>query len=535
MWQTCLIPTDVCCFLYAVGVHFIAEETPIDRFEGENMWSLTITNPRSEPVQIKIVPGRMLIGRMKTCDIVIDDAAASRRHAEIYYDPLPELVTIKDLKSSNGTYVNRQGITGLMRLQNGDIIRIGQAEMHLARLPDAVADQKDITGTRLFKRDLVLGTVDEHPIVLNDIMEKLNTVIDIDSAITLLTDMIKRAMGVDICEITLAQNFSKMDMRQKDNLAVRAIRNLSVEASPLVLCVPVISAGEPLALIYLEKIRPDVHHFNQRDVQLAVGISHHIALAMQRIKLLEEIRKEGHVRQLLLRFVSPIEANGILVDYLNTGNLPALSEKKVSLLYVEFTDPRGPVDRSNPIFFVSLLDPFYQFVTKAVLWNEGMVKYLGDGVLAVFIETEEGPGPEDRAVSVGQDIMGYIKNPTPFGTDQVGMAGVTINTGRAWVGYVGSRERAEFNVLGDLFKVTYQMQEQALPNRILVGESTATAVRNKYVVHEFGSMKVRQCEGPIQIYEVLPVKTTPFVKNDKDSTMTAALKAVAEKLRARGK
>jgi len=177
----------------------------------------------------------------------------------------------------------------------------------------------------------------------------------------------------------------------------------------------------------------------------------------------------------------------------------------------------------------------YQFVTQAVFKKDGLVKYLGDSVLAVFVETREGPGPEDRAVSVGQDIIEYIKHTAPFGTDQVGITGVTINTGKAWVGYVGTQERVEFNVLGDLFKVTYQMQEQALPNRILIGESTAVAISNKYMVQKFGSMTVRGCEGPIQVYEVLPVKTSPFVKNDKDSTMTAAFKAVAERLKSRGK
>jgi class 3 adenylate cyclase len=498
------------------------------------MWSLTITNPRSEPLQIKLVPGKMLIGRTDTCDIVINDVAASRRHAEIFYDPLPELVTIKDLKSSNGTYINRQRITELLRLQNNDVIRIGQTVMHLTKISNTASDLKGITGTRQFTRELVLEAVDEHPILLNEITEKLNTIVDIDSAISQVIDLIKRAMGVDVCEIILAQNFRKLNMDGPDNLAVRAIRNSSVEVSPLTVCVPVISGGKPLALIYLEKNRPGARPFDKRDMQLAVAISHQTALTMERIELLERVRKEGQAKQLLLRFVSPIEAEDILKDYLKTGKFPDLAEKKVTVLFVEIADSTGLAERIGPKNFSSFLNTFFQYAAQVVFKKGGMVKYLGDGMLAVFMETKDGLDPEDRAVNAGREIIEFVKRADPPEIDRAFVVGVAINTGKAMVGYVGTQERAEFNVMGNLIKVTYRMQEYALPNRIFVGASTAEAIRNKYLVQKTGSLTMRGSEQPIQVFEVSVIKTAPFVQNEKDSEMSAAFKAIAEKLRARG-
>jgi class 3 adenylate cyclase len=102
------------------------------------------------------------------------------------------------------------------------------------------------------------------------------------------------------------------------------------------------------------------------------------------------------------------------------------------------------------------------------------------------------------------------------------------------VGYVGSEERAEFNVMGNLIKVTYRMQEYAVPNRIFVGLSTADAIRNKYLVQKTGSLGMRGSDQPIQVFEVSYAKTAPFVQsNDKDSMMSAAFKAIAEKLKAK--
>ena len=144
---------------------------------------------------------------------------------------------------------------------------------------------------------MVLEAVDEHPIPLNEITEKLNTVVDINSAISLVIDLIKRSLGVDVCEIILAQNFNKIDMENAGNPMVRAIRNSSVEASPLALCVPVISGEKPFALIYLERNRPEAQPFDKREMQLAVGISHQTALALQRIDLLEYFEPGDFVKE----------------------------------------------------------------------------------------------------------------------------------------------------------------------------------------------------------------------------------------------
>jgi class 3 adenylate cyclase len=499
------------------------------------MWSLTITSPRSEPLQIRLSSGKMVIGRMVTSDIVVNDVAASRRHAELFFDSITELITINDLKSSNGTYVNRQRITGFYRLHNGDVIRIGQTEMHLAEISNTVTERKDISGTRLFTRELVLEAVDEHPIPLNEITEKLNTVVDIDSVISLVTDLIKRTMGVDVCEIIPAQNFHKINMENADNLKVRVIKNSSIEVSPLALCVPVICDGKPFAIIYLEKNRPEARPFDNREIQLAVGISHQTALTMQRIELLEKIRKEGQVKQLLLRFVSPIEAEDVLESYLKTGDLPELAEKKVTVLFVEIADSTGLSERIGQKKFSSILNAFYQYATQVVFKNGGMAKYLGDGVLAVFMETKDKLIPEERAAIVAREIIEYVKKVEPAELDQIYVVGAAINTGKALVGYVGTQERAEFNVMGNLIKVTYRMQEYALPNRIFVGVSTAEAIRNKYVVKKAGSLAMRASEQPIQVYEISFAKTAPFVPTGKDTEMPLAFKAIAEKLKALSK
>ena len=69
-----------------------------------------------------------LIGRGAECDIVLDnDTKVSRRHAALKTNEHGHWL-VADLKSRNGTHVNRQPIV-LQRLHDGDLIRIGSTTL----------------------------------------------------------------------------------------------------------------------------------------------------------------------------------------------------------------------------------------------------------------------------------------------------------------------------------------------------------------------------------------------------------------------
>jgi serine phosphatase RsbU (regulator of sigma subunit) len=67
--------------------------------------------------------GEMDIGRDSTAGVAIDDRTISRRHAHI--SVADRNVVLTDLKSQNGTSVNRRRISAPTRLADGDEVRVG--------------------------------------------------------------------------------------------------------------------------------------------------------------------------------------------------------------------------------------------------------------------------------------------------------------------------------------------------------------------------------------------------------------------------
>ena len=68
------------------------------------------------------------LGRLKGCDVVVDDEAASRRHCTI--TAREDTCVVSDLQSANGTFVNEKRIAS-QELHRGDKIRIGSTVIEL--------------------------------------------------------------------------------------------------------------------------------------------------------------------------------------------------------------------------------------------------------------------------------------------------------------------------------------------------------------------------------------------------------------------
>ncbi len=384
------------------------------------------------------------------------------------------------------------------------MIRIGQVIFNLSLPGDENEIKQGVSGTHLFTRELLLESIDQHAVLLYDVARKLNFATSLEMIVDALTVLIKHSMGVQSCEIIMSDQFGKFDGAARKTLAVRAIQNRSAEVSPTEMYVPILSSDDVLALMVLKKERPGTRAFTRNHLQIAIAISHQASLTLQRMNLLEKVRKEEQIRQLFTRFVSPSEVKLLLRNFLETGELPPLHEEKVTVMFADIAESTGMGEKMGVQKFASVLNHFYNDSADIIFKHGGMLKYLGDGVMAIFVDVPDEAAPEVRAISSGRELLGRIKTTGHLVVDQRIIMGISINTGVAMVGYIGTRERAEFNALGDVVNVVFRMQEYARPNRIVVGPATVAAIVDKYPTQRIGAVTLRGRERSVQVYEVLP-------------------------------
>lgn len=272
-------------------------------------WVIATRSSTAGPGEFALKAGRNTAGRNPENDICIPDDTVSGLHAEIHYDAATGEVSIRDLESTNGTYVNRERVFEPHSLRENDTIRLGQCVLTLtpreSAAPPAPRPKLD---TQPLTRNLILESLDRHAMLLYEAAIKLNNVLDTAEALQEVASLMQASMGADKCVVLLAGQFDKLhEMELPSSIARRAIQEKAAIIIPKMdtdsrlswgrtamllrirsaLCVPVIHDDEVLALVYMYKNNPLSRPFDQRDLSVAVAISHQAALTLHRMILIK--------------------------------------------------------------------------------------------------------------------------------------------------------------------------------------------------------------------------------------------------------
>ncbi len=120
-----------------------AHPDPAGERIGADLTGLDQAPPRMPPVnpahrpwldidgeRYPLIGSLTVIGRDATADVILDDPGISRRHSEvrITHDGPHLVASIRDLASTNGTFVNGERITST-RLGDGDRVTVGRTTM----------------------------------------------------------------------------------------------------------------------------------------------------------------------------------------------------------------------------------------------------------------------------------------------------------------------------------------------------------------------------------------------------------------------
>jgi pSer/pThr/pTyr-binding forkhead associated (FHA) protein len=96
------------------------------------MWVLKTVTEGFPEKTFRILPGGVrTIGRSTGADFILDAALVSRLHCRLTVLNTGEL-EIRDLKSTNGTYVNGAQVAAT-RLEPGDRVKVGRVELVAAK------------------------------------------------------------------------------------------------------------------------------------------------------------------------------------------------------------------------------------------------------------------------------------------------------------------------------------------------------------------------------------------------------------------
>lgn len=181
------------------------------------------------------------------------------------------------------------------------------------------------------------------------------------------------------------------------------------------------------------------------------------------------------------------------------------AEIEISVVFADVRGSTGLAERTSASDYRELIQSYYRSAAVAIDQNGGIVdKFLGDGVMALFIPVITGENHAGRAISAGRAILEAVERD---GLARKGlMVGAGVHTGDAFVGVVGGDEKVDFTALGDTVNIAARLGALAGPGELLIsrmawdraGLGLAPAEREVEIAGRTGNMSVVSTGASVQ-------------------------------------
>lgn len=222
--------------------------------------------------------------------------------------------------------------------------------------------------------------------------------------------------------------------------------------------------------------------------------------------LLDTVRQaqeRARIVDLFGQHVSPVVVNQLLTQPLGETS----EQREVCILVLDIRNFTTFSESRSPDEVVAYLNTLWSAMVQAVNQHHGIVnKFLGDGFLAVFGAPISDADGRDchNALAAARQIVAQADQITSEGRLPPTRVGIALHAGPAVVGNIGSRDRKEYTVIGDVVNVAFRIEalNKELGSILLISEP----VRRAAGIDTAGAiapMPIRGRREHVQLYRVI--------------------------------
>jgi len=501
-----------------------------------------------------------VLGRSTQATVRLADREVSRKHSQI--DREGQDYVLRDLGSSNGTFLNGKRIFGPTRLKDGDEVLIGTSTMELRLGPEGEGGTnaeivrmqpenaplegvvarveakanfqpvEQIPDVDQLKRDyerLRIGHEFSRYVRLErDLNELLSRILSIafdlipaDNGVILLRDarsheLVIQAMrqrkpgqGKVLVSDTL---LSQVQATHQGVLTSDAISDERFSASHSIIAlgvrsamaVPLLSGDEVKGIMFLDS-RERIAAFTTKDLEVLTAIAAQASVALENSEYARALEHEAAQRAQLSRFLSPA-----LVEQAARGALELAKGGQLTELTILFSDIRGFTSMSEKMpaqEVVKVLNDYFELMVD-ILFEQGgsLDKFIGDAIMGLWGAPVRRPDDATRAVQAAvrmQEKLKEFNGERAADGKQPLKIGIGLHTGLVVVGNMGSSKALSYTAIGDGVNLASRLCGVAREDMIVISEECAAkAGKEKFVLEALPPAKVKNREAPVEIWSV---------------------------------
>lgn len=200
------------------------------------------------------------------------------------------------------------------------------------------------------------------------------------------------------------------------------------------------------------------HHLGKAAILLVSGVAAGFVAQRLRRSFTRAIESVGERQRILGVFGQHVSPE--VVARLVAGKTEVRSElREVCVMFLDIRNFTAFAESKSPSEVVDYLNTVFESTIAAVVSHHGIVnKFLGDGFMALFgAPIAEGESCAS-AVDAALDIVARVEALVTEGKIPPTKLGIGLHAGRAVVGNIGSAQRKEYTVIGDVVNVASRIE-----------------------------------------------------------------------------
>jgi adenylate cyclase len=501
-----------------------------------------------------------VLGRSTQATVRLADREVSRKHSQIDLEGGEYM--LRDLGSSNGTYVNGRRIFGPTALKDADEVVIGTSKMLFRRgaarpkLAEIVADEhtdgprelegvvarldakanflpveqvKDVQQLRRDYERLRVGhEFSQYVRLERDLNELLGRILTIafdlipaDNGVILLRDSTSNELVIQAMrqrkpgqgKVLVSDTLLKQVQATKEGvLTSDALTDDRLSSSQSIIAlgvrsamaVPLLSGDDVKGIMFLDS-RERIGAFTTKDLEVLTAIAAQASVALENSEYARALEREAEQRAQLSRFLSPA-----LVEQAARGALELSKGGALTEITILFCDIRGFTSMSEKMpaqEVVRMLNDYFELMVDIVFDHNGILdKFIGDAIMALWgapvRRSDDALQAVQCAVEMQKKIAEFNAARIADGKEPI-RAGIGVHTGTVVVGNMGSSKALSYTAIGDGVNRASRLCSIAKAEEVIISSECAhKAGLDRFVLESLPPAKVKNREQPVEIFKV---------------------------------
>jgi adenylate cyclase len=279
--------------------------------------------------------------------------------------------------------------------------------------------------------------------------------------------------------------------------------------------------GTVAALEYLLLALFFISSINEEQVTELTVITHHVMKAIfffatglitglitlelkkQMLHSFQSIQERNEIANIFGQHVSQV----VVEKLLHQEKELSTEMREVCVMFLDIRDFTTFSENHLPEKTVDFLNQLFEPMIDIVNGHQGIInKFLGDGFLAVFGAPLSEGNDSQNAVNAAQEIVEKVKQKMAQGEIPPIRIGIGLHTGHAVTGNVGSSQRKEYTVIGDVVNLASRIEQlnKTFNSQLLISNTVWEAIgKNIDTAIEKGPVYVKGRTQAVQIYQIL--------------------------------